>query len=200
MIASILMFIFGSLVFLFLFWKKLREDYSSEIIFKCGFSILFGVVLGYFLAIKFAPAWFLWAEFLGAIIGLSIGSYQLGIRFYETLEAMTISFLPSVSLMFLEDSVANSSFISFIAFLVVLVFIFVYYFLDLHYKNFSWYRSGKIGFSGLATLGIIFLTRSLLALLRLPVLSFVDKFEPMVSGVMAFICFLLILNLGKNEK
>lgn len=194
---ELLVGLLGLLIFLFVFWRKLKEDYASEIIFKSATSILTGMLIGWAFSIRYFSEWFLWSEFIGALVGLSLSCYKQRLRFYETLEAFVIASLPWLSLSLLKNSVVASSFSSFIAFIVTLVMIFVYYFLDYNYKNFTWYRSGKIGFSGLTTLALIFTTRSLLALFGLHVLSFVSKFEGIISGAFAFICFLLIYNLGR---
>ena len=55
LIASIPTNIVGILVFLFLFWKRLRDDYSSEIIFKTAFDILIGIGVGLLFSLKFIP-------------------------------------------------------------------------------------------------------------------------------------------------
>jgi hypothetical protein len=198
MLANLLVGFLGTLLFLFIFWTKLKEDYASEIIFKTAFNILLGILVGLLLAIKL-PFWFLWISTLGAGIGLAVSVQRYKVRNYETLEASVISLLPFLALLFLKDSVLTSSLVSFIAFLATLVFISLYYYLDLHYKKFTWYKSGKVGFTGLAILGLIFLTRSLIALSRTPVLSFVGKYEAVVSGVAAFVCFLLIFNLSRQK-
>jgi len=200
MLVNTLIGVLGILIFLFIFWKKLKEDYAPEIIFKAATFILAGILAGWILSINFFSAWFFWWELAGGLIGLGIVYFKLKVRFYETLEAFVISMLPWFSLVFLKDSVFNFSFTSFAAFLATLVFIFVYYYFDVHYKNFAWYRSGKIGFSGLAILSLIFLVRSVLALTGIRVISFVGQYEAMVSGGAAFICFLQIFNLGRIEK
>jgi hypothetical protein len=197
LIVNFLTGLIGCLVFLFIFWKRLKEDYASEIIFKLATYILTAMFISWLISIRFFLEGFLWFEFIGGIIGLGISFRLLKVRFYETLEAFVIASLPWVALTLLKSSVVDSSLSSFIAFIASLVMIFVYYFLDYHYKEFTWYKSGKIGFSGLTTLALIFVTRSLLALTGIHVLSFVSKFEGIISGAFAFICFILIYNLGR---
>lgn len=196
----ILSTVIGILTFLFVFWKKLREDYASEIVFKTAFQILFGILLGVLISSKFFPGWFWWSGVLGGFAGLALSVFKLRVKFYETFEAFVISSLPGVALLFLADSVVHFSFISFVAFLVTLIMIFIYYYLDLHYKEFTWYRSGKIGFSGLTTLGLIFLARTVLALTGGRMLSFVGRNEAIVSGMAFSICLLTLINLGRSKK
>jgi len=200
MIADILVAIAGILIFLFVFWKRLKEDYSSDIIFKTATSILAGTFLAWALSLRVYSSAFLWFAFIGAIGGLTFASYNFRVRFYETLEAFSVSILPWVSFVFLKNSVTNSSLVSFIAFLVTLVFIFVFYYLDIHYKNFTWYKSGKIGFSGLATLGLIFATRFALATTGITMISFLSRYEAILSGIAAVVCAGLVFNLGRQKK
>lgn len=199
MLTNIVTGVIGTLISLFIFWKRLKEDYASEIVFRSAFYILLSTGIAFFAVFRFSPEWFLWTELIGVIAGLALSVYVLRMRFYETLEAAVISLLPTVALMFLKDSVFRSSFISFAAFLTSLIFIFVFYYLDLHYKTFSWYRSGKIGFAGLSTLAMIFVVRSAIALIGIPVLSFVGKYEAIASGSAAFVCFLMIFVLARSE-
>ncbi len=187
------------MIFLFIFWKKLKEDYSGEIIFSSGFFILAGILLGHLISVWFLPNWFFWLEFAGVIIGLAASAFKFKVRVYEVLEAIVISLFPWIAIIFLVDSVNNSSAISFVAFLVCLGLIFLYYFFDLKYKGLSWYKSGRVGFSGLATLGIFFLIRSSVAIFLSAVLSFSGKAEVLVSGSLAFVTFLLIYNLARKE-
>lgn len=200
MMVNIVVTILGLLIFLFLFWKRLKEDYAGEIIFKAATFILLGIGIGWTLSDKFFPAWFFWASIAGGLIGLSLAILKFRVKFYETLEALIISSLPWLGLTFLEDSVIHSSFSSFSAFSVILIMVFVSYYLDVRYKGFSWYRSGKIGFAGLAVAIIIFLVRSLIAIGKVPMLSFVGRSEAVISGVMALVSFILLFNLGRKKE
>ena len=200
MLINIVVAIFGVLIFLFLFWKRLKEDYSAEIIFESATFILVGIGVGWAASGKFFPSWFFWASLSGGIAGLLLAILRFKVKFYETLEAFTISSLPWLSLIFLKDSVMKSSLSSFLAFLVILVMLFVSYYFDTHYKKFGWYRSGKIGFAGLATAALMFLVRSAIAIVKVPVLSLVGRSEGIISGALAFICFLLLFKLGRIKE
>jgi hypothetical protein len=200
LIASIAVNILGILVFLFVFWKRLREDYSSEIIFKTAFFVLAGILTGFLLSLKFIPVAFFWFILIGATLGLGFAIWRLKVKFYETFEALTISSFPWLSFIFLLDSATNASLISFLAFVAILVFVFISYYLDTHYKTFTWYKSGKIGFAGLLTLSIFFIVRSILAIFTVNMLSFVGlRVEAVISGAAAFVCFVLLFNLGRTE-
>jgi hypothetical protein len=200
MLVNIAVTLLGVLMFLFIFWKRLKEDYASEIIFQSATFIILGIFIGSFLSSRLFPNWFFWASLLGGSAGLTLAIIRFKIKFYESLEAFIIASLPWLSLVFLMNSVATSSLSSFLAFLVILVMVFVSYFLDTHYKSFTWYKSGKIGFAGIATASLIFIMRAALAIGGVTMLSFAGKYEAILSGVMAFCGFMLLFNLGRSEK
>lgn len=185
-------------MFLFIFWKRLKEDYASEIVFKTGINILLGMFIGFLLSIRFLQEWFFYLEMFGALAGLLLSFFKLKVHFFESLEAATIGFTPWLLAFFLSDSVINSSLTSFFSFLVILIFIFLFYFLEGNYKRFSWYKSGRVGFVGLASLALFFLVRSMVATLGSTVLSFVGRYEGIVAATVGFFCFLMIYNLGRK--
>jgi hypothetical protein len=200
MLVNILISIVGLLIFLFVFWKRLKDDFSPEIIFQTAFAILVGIGLGYLLSLLFFPAWFFWVSALTALLAMFLMLTKFKLRFYETLEALILSVMPWLALIFLEDSISSSSLISFLAFTVILVMVFLSYYLDVNYKSFAWYKSGKIGFAGLSIAILFFLTRTVLAVIGVTMLSFGVKFEFILSGAVVLICLGLLINLGRNKK
>ena len=200
MLVNVLVIFFGIIISLFIFWKRLREDYSGEIIFNSIFIVFISLFTAHLVSLRFFPVWFFWADFLAVLIGLTIAVYKNKIRFYESLETLTFSLTPLLSLFFLQDAVKNSSLFSFVAFTVMLLLIFVFYYIDTHYKNFSWYLSGKIGLSGLSILFLFFLIRAIIATFFPSVLSFSGKFDPLISGAFSLGALGGILYLRTNEK
>jgi len=160
MIVNFLIGILGVILFLFIFWKKLKEDYSSNIIFTTAFAILIGSSLGLTISRIFFPTWFFWFAFLGSILGMFLMITKFKFRFYETIEALILSTIPLISLMFFKDSIVNSSLNSFLAFVTSLILIFLSYWFDINYKSFSWYKSGRIGFTGISIAIIFFISRT----------------------------------------
>ena len=199
MLFSVISTILGVAIFLFIFWNKQREDYPSGEIFSTSFYILLGIGLGALFSRQFFPPWWFWTSLAGLGVGLSLGLLRYRFRFFETFEALVIGIMPWVSLFYLSDSIASSSIFSFVAFVVVVALMALYHFLDRHYKSFSWYRSGRIGFSGLTVAGLFFLIRAAVASFFPFVLSFVVSVEAILSGIAAFILFLLTFNLARQE-
>jgi len=200
MLANLIVTVLAILVFLFLFWKRLKEDYAAEIIFKAATYILVGIGTGGAVAAKFFPMWFFWTSITGGAVGLSFAILRFRVKFYETLEAFIIASLPWLGLLFLKDSVVRSSLSSFLAFIVILIMVFISYYLDTHYKRFIWYRSGKIGFAGLSVAVMFFLVRTAIAIFKVTMLSFVGSSEAVISGMMALVSFLLLFNLGRVKE
>lgn len=188
----------GILVFLFIFWKRLKEDYASAMIFATSFYVILGIIAGQIIAGKFFPVWWFWFDLLGICLGLVFGILRFKLRIFETLEASVISLLPWLSLVFLKDSIKNSIMVSFFAFLVITFLIFLFMIFDRHYKKFTWYKSGRIGFSGLTTLGMFFLVRALVAATFSNMISFVGETDAIFSGVLAFLSFLAVFTLARE--
>lgn len=192
MISSFLSSLIGILVFLFIFWKKMREDHSSEIIFSSASFILLGILIG-----SFFGFWFI---LLGIVLGVVASYLKNRIRVYEAVDALVISLLPWLSFYFLNDAAVSSSFSSFIGFLAVLLMILVYCFFWVKYKSFRWFKSGRVGFTGLATLFIFFLIRLALAIKFEGVLSFHQSLEVYLSGLSAAAAAFTVFRLGRVEK
>ncbi|QQG41442.1 MAG: hypothetical protein HYV90_04775 [Candidatus Woesebacteria bacterium] len=201
MLVNIIVGSVGVLIFLFIFWKRLKEDYSSEIIFKAAFLLLTVLAAFFVLGNQFLREWLFFTEAAGIPVGVLIAVSRLRVRFFETLEAAIIGLMPWLSLFFLADSVTSKSLSSFLGFLAILILMFVFYYLDVHYKNFGWYKSGKIGFSGLTTLALIFFIRSLVAIMGITMISFVNqRSEAIISGSIVLLCLLGLYNLGRQSK
>ncbi len=199
MLVKIIINILGALVFLFFFWRRLREDYSGTQIFTTAFYILIGVGLGFLISFKFFPPWWFWISLIGVLLGLTLGIFRNKLRFFEVLEATLMAFFPWLFLVFLSDSISKSNPISLIISALILGLIGGFYYLDNQYKGFVWYRSGRIGFAGITTAGLFFLIRMTLATFFSFVLSFSGKSDIFLSGICAFILFLLIYHLARSE-
>jgi len=191
--------ILGVVVFLFLFWNRLREDYLSNQVFSSAFLIIIGVLLFYLISVLYFPFFWFWLTFLGFWLGFMLSVIKFGLKIYETLEASLVSIIPWLSFVFLGDSINNKNLISLLVFGFTIAVIPLYVFLNKRYKDFSWYKSGKIGFAGLTSIGIYFLARGLVAIFFPFVLSFVGDYETILSGIVAFCFFLLVFNLSRKD-
>lgn len=199
MLTNIVFHTLGFFIFLYLFWRRLKEDYISNQIFSTAFIVLLGLILVNLLANNFFPAYWFWSSLIGVFIGLAVGILRFKLRIFEILEAAVFSLLPWLALTFLNDSMVNSKSSSFIGFFVLTLLVTLFIVIDKHYKKFTWYKSGRIGFTGLSTAGLFFLIRSIVALTFDNVLSFSGKYDAYLSALIAFSSFLLVFNLARAK-
>lgn len=167
--------------FLFIYWKRLREDYTPQIIFSSGFITL---VLGILLAlIGERISLGFWGMILGSTLGFWISRRKYHLRPTEGFEAMIISLLLPINFIFgnmLQNLIAFGAFL-------------VFFVLDSRYKRFTWYKSGKVGFAGIASVSVYFLIRSIIALALYKNIADVS-----LSAIVAFILFGSLYNLSQR--
>lgn len=199
MIEQIFANVLGVLAFLFIFWRRLKEDYIGNQIFSSAFIVLTGLAIVRLITMYFISDWWFWLSLLSASISLFIVIKRYRLRVFETLEALVLALMPWLSLLFLADSVVGSSTESLVGFIIVTILIILFFVFDKHYKRFTWYKSGRVGFSGLTILGLFFLLRALVALNFHNVLSFSSKNEVYLSAVLAFSSFLILFNLSRQK-
>lgn len=199
MLAKIAFNTLGVLIFLFVFWKRLKEDYTTSQIFTTGLYMIVGISLATVFSRKFLEHWWFWLSFIGAALGLILGILKFKLRFFETFEAGVAATFPWLGVVFLSDSIEKSKPASFIGFIVIILLTVLFYFLDAHYKKFTWYKSGRVGFTGLTTLGLLLLLRAAVAPIVPDMLSFSGKYEAIISGILAFVSFLLVFNLSRTQ-
>jgi len=190
MLISLTLNLLGVVLFLFLFWRRLKEDYSREIVFGSAFLILLGVVIGFWLSTSFFPNWIFWFEAFGAFLGFSWGVFKYSLRFFEAFEASFLGLLPWLALFFVTKVIYVS--------MAILVLIVLFIYLNAKYKNFAWYKSGRIGVAGLLTAGVFFVGRASLAIFNPTMVSFAGRSEIILSAISAFTIFLLVYNLAKG--
>lgn len=199
MIIQIILAFLGSFFFLFVLWKRLKEDYFDNQIFTTGFYILGLAFVFRILSYYFLPGHWFWFIFIGILLGVGIARYRFNLRFFEVLEATVVSLFAPLIMFLLYDGVLSKRASSFFAISVIALFIGLYYLFSAHYKRFTWYKSGRVGFSGLAILGLFFLTRALVALRFENMVSFA-QYDWLISGSTAFLTFLTLINLSLKTK
>lgn len=198
LLVDALVLIFGSMAFLFIFWKRLKEDYLPTNIFSTGFTILIGIFLGALVSRFFLSQWWFWTSFTGGVLGFLISVFRLKLRLYEILEAGVFALLPWLSLLYLSDSISSNNFYSLMAFLLTMGLIALFVLIDSKYKSFTWYKSGRVGFTGLVILGVMFLIRAVVTIFSNDIYSFSGRNDAMFSACFAFLAFLLLFNLSRK--
>jgi hypothetical protein len=169
---SVLFFLVGAFSFSFVLWKKLREDYKNEEIFKFTIFIFLGLFIGWWIALTFARSFSFWITILVPFIAGTYVHRRLGLRFFEIIDALAPAWFAflffSYSGVFLSHLINTHSFNFKLPTWFVLAEIalslgstVLYRYLLVRYRKFSWYPSGKVGFAGLASLGVYFIIRTL---------------------------------------
>ena len=200
MFGMIIANLFGILFLFFFLWKRLKDDYHYEKIYNLGWVILVSLVLGLLISKILMPGFWFWISF--ATIGLTflfmIKNQKL--KFFESLDGLIIGILPLLGLNFLIDAIKRSSLSSFLMFWTVLILIFLFFFLDSQYKRFSWYKSGRVGFTGLAIIGLFFIIRIFIYIIYPQTLSFIAPFDIYLSPTFAFLFFLILYRLSVSKE
>lgn len=198
MLVSSVFTLLGLFLMAFFLWRRLKEDYSSEIVFSLAALIILGISLGYFVSLRYFPGWWFWLEAFGAFLGFSLAIFKYDLKFFETFEAVFIGLIFWFGAFIAGNLIKVPGYPSFFYLLSALALIGLFYFLDRRYKNFSWYKSGRIGVSGLMVAGIFFLIRVVIATFFPFVLSFAGRGEIILSAICAFSLFLLIYNIARE--
>jgi hypothetical protein len=191
--------ILGIFLFFYLIWRNLKEDYHYEKVFNLGFIGLSAFLLANFVShfIK-GPFWF-WILILFLLLGFLIVVKKQRMKFFETIEAYFVGLMPWIGLFYLADSVNKLSLASFVAFWITFILIFIYFYVRTHYRSFSWYKSGRIGFAGLFTLLLFFLSRVIGSLFYNNLVTMAGKYEVYLSGSASLLILVLMYNLFKEN-
>lgn len=199
MFTTITVFLTGFLLSTFLFWRRLKDDYPNESIFSTCFIVIFSGLLGVFLLRKILDIYWFWGFIFFSLFGLWASIYKNKLKFFETLDAFAPAFLSWMGLLFLKDAVVLNRVSSLIAFIVILFLLALYSILDSSYKKFSWYKSGKVGFSGLFVSGVFFGLRLVFSLYFKDMYSFSGSIEPVFSAILMCASFLLLFKLSSSK-
>lgn len=184
----------------FLYWVRLKEDYSGDVIFTCFFlsvalAAFFSIFLSWLLK---GVGWVYWGVLLGVLLGVIVGNLKFRMRFFEGLEGAILGILVLNVVGFAYISISSFSMFAILMISNAIVWLVVFFLLDRRYKDFGWYRSGKIGFSGLSSLGGFYLTSCLIALVVPTMVFFTSQIDVIISGIISFLSFLAIYNLSRQ--
>ncbi|MBN1168835.1 hypothetical protein JXA63_02995 [Candidatus Woesebacteria bacterium] len=199
MLLTILINLISVFIFLYILWNKLKDDYSASMIFSAGFSVAISVVIANLVALWYLPEYWFWFSIIGVIVGMVYAIHKLKLSFYEFADSLVISLHPWLGLIFLDKFASSLNYISLLLVLQIVITGILYIIFDKSYKSFSWYRSGRIGFSGFAVLGIYFLIRTVIALTFSDMISFVGIKDAIISSSISFFMFLILFNLSRSK-
>lgn len=166
-LLAFLFYLLAAFSFSFALWRRLRDDYTNEKIFSWTLRVLALSLLGVWIAQAFIPQFVFFSLFLFGTLSGIVFLKTLGLKFFELIDAVAISifyfvFFSWIGLgisegrnLLLLDSYTTSQFYPHL--LIALFSIYLYLIFRKYYRGFLWYPSGKVGFCGLASLGIFFL-------------------------------------------
>lgn len=188
----------GVLLYLFFFWKRLKDDYIRNQIFTTAF---YGLVLlgsGYLISLYFFNTLRFWLSLVGAITGFLLGIFRYKLKVLEVLEAAVLGLLSIFTLILLGELILSHDILYLFSFIVLALLIILFHLLDKYYKRFAWYKSGRIGFSGLTVTGVFFLIYTIVAITLSGVISFVGNKDYLISLLLAAISFSIVFKLAKQ--
>lgn len=188
------------ILYLFILWKRLKDDYTPNLIFSTAFTTLVIALFFYLLAFKFIPSLAFWFMFGGFVFGISFNIFRYKYKSHEIADAFIIAVLPGLSLYYLVHAIEFFNWHYLVYFALNFALIILYIYLNISYKEFGWYKSGRVGFSGYVTLGCFFLVRGAIALIFPDMVSFSGKAEVVVSGILALVSFVSLYYLSKSGK
>lgn len=220
---TVLFFCLGAFFFSYTLWKKLREDWANNEIFKFTLVIFMGFLLGWWAASLWFPSFSFWITILAPFLAGTYVHKKLGFRFFEVIDALVpawFSFLFfSYSGVLIAHWIRFASIVAHVATVFVIAQLFavigsivLYKYLLKRYRRFSWYPSGKVGFAGLASLAFYFLLRTIISIVAhfaaptnivsLPYFSLsVEIFNAIMGlGLMAFTVFVLYSRSGRKTN
>lgn len=205
---SYLLKIIATILFSYLLWKKLKEDYAHEIIFSFTIISLLAVAFGSMLSKYITPGYDFWIVFILLIINIIWFVKRGHFKFYELLDALPITGLT----FFLISNLSNlevqkllgkdikiNDLQNWLHLLFIFILLLLYKGVLKNFRSFTFYPSGKIGFLGLSVLSLYFLFRGLVAIIIPSVLRFTQTKGPsnwdasnIIDPALSFIVFIFL--------
>ncbi len=155
----------GLVVFMYLLWRDLRDDYGDQKTINYAWLALVGFLVGGRIVFGLVnwgvwnDSWLSWisvwnkpgTNYLGSFIGLVLVSWLVALKnqwkFLSLVDDVVKPTLVFSSLLMLDEAIRSRFYIKPIAFLgLLIVDIFFVNWLRKKYRSFMWYKSGKKGF------------------------------------------------------
>lgn len=200
-IIFVISMFFGSILGMFVAWRRLREDYVSKLIFNTLFVVLiytYFITFFTYLLTKdlngsavFIPTnlWF-WSGFFTFMLTVVYVSKKYRIKLNELFNNLVLTWIVILMIGTLSVNYYYSVF-----FLVLML---VYLYVDANYLKYNWYVSGKIGFSGLFLFALFFGARAIVVVVFTDIISIIGKVDFIFSAIIAFLSAFSLYNIGKK--
>lgn len=191
----------GVVLFSFVLWRRLKEDYPHEQIFFLTLLFLFVGFLSLVIIDKRLGDFSFWGVF---VINILAGFYfikKLGFKFFESIDALAPSWFWFIFFFSLAGFLRDWKNIMSLSYpTAALLSLFTYHFLLARYRRFSWYPSGKVGFAGFFSLAAYFVLQALVAIYKTLVLSFNSaSVDFAVNGLLSLVLvFIVYMRSGRE--
>lgn len=186
-------------MFLFFFWKQLKDDYIRNQIFSTAFSGLLFLGVGYFISFKYFGNLRFWLSLVGAVAGFAVGVVKYKLKILEVFEAAVLGLLSLFTVIFIGTLFVTGKIIYLFSFVVLTLLFILFHLLEKYYKGFTWYKSGRIGFAGLTVSGVFFLVYTIVAITLGSMISFVSNRDYLISFFLAILSFSFLVKLAKQK-
>lgn len=196
-IYKILASLVAFLSFLFIFWRKLREDYLSSQIFSLGILGLVSLVVTVILVEWYGRVEYRWLSVVVPFCVMTAYSIKNHMRINEVTNALFPALVIGNICYLLLEPLPSKKLLLFLV-LANLLFLPLFFFLESNYKRIQWYKSGKIGFSGLLSSSIFFAANAAVAFSSFPMIFFVGKINAVVLLVLAVFSLLWLFLLSRK--
>lgn len=184
--------ILGVFIFMFIYWKKLKDEYSSEIVFSSVFTYILFLLIFLFVSYRTSFEYWFWFTFAALpATGLFL-KLKRKMSLYELLDAFAIAVIPWLVLLFTAEIIITGRVLNLVWAILFCLIAILYKYLESRYKLISWYKSGKIGFLGLVSVLVYFLFRGVASLIGLDLVSVV-KYDFILSFILVIIVITLLI-------
>lgn len=117
----------GVLLYLFFFWKRLKDDYIRNQIFTTAF---YGLVLlggGYLISFYYFNSLRFWFSLTGAIIGFLLGIFRYKLKILEVLEAAVLGLLSIFTSILFGELILSRDILYLFSFIVLVLLIILFH-------------------------------------------------------------------------
>lgn len=169
-------------------------------IFTTAFYSLALLLCGYLISYYFVKNLIFWLPVLGVSVGLMIGIFKYKLKILEVLEAGVLGLISLSSFVLLAELIVSKDTFYLFGVIVMGLLVLLFFLLDKYYKSFAWYKSGRIGFSGLTVTAIFFMIYSIVAITLSSMISFVESKDALVAIALSLVAFLVVFKLAKQRS
>lgn len=201
----------STIIYFFYGWRRLREDLDRDKLFDQLSIIYISVLLSSFslqilLGSRIKPIgevfnpngiWF-WGGILGYIISYIFILGKEKIRYNELFQATSTGYLYMLTFLFAMHYYLSRTLISLYAFALLVIFLILYFVLEINYKKFNWYKSGKRGFASFLLFGLIFSLKAVVSYYFFDMFTSIGYVGTVFSSALAFLMFYTLYNLSQE--